>query len=409
MTMPGPASSSIGDLHDPTPFDFAPRTRIVFGTDIVDDLGQHVTNLGAKRAFIVTDEGLVAAGHVERAERCLRHRGVDVRRFDRVRENPTSADIDACRSAVGDDDVDVFIGLGGGSSIDVAKGCNFVFAGGGSIADFEGRGTARGTLRPMIAIPTTAGTGSEVQSFALVGDDATHRKMACGDVQAMPCLALLDPTLTVSQPRFVTACTGLDAIGHAVETAVTRVGTPVSRMYAVEAFRLLNENFPRVLATPNDLEARGAMLVGAAWAGMAIEHSMLGAAHSMANPLTAHDGIVHGQAVAMTLPVVVGYNGVDARARAGYAELVRVMRSDDIGRANPAGSDDVERLVARLRELLRIADISANLRDHGVTKASLPQRAHEAASQWTAQFNPRAIGEDDFGRLYEKAWAGEDA
>src|SRR5438128_933298 len=203
-------------------FDSYPRTRVVFGLHSVDRLGELARELEAGRILLVTDAGIEAAGHVERACQALNGAGLDVVVYDRARENPTTGDVDACLEVARSPGIDTFIGLGGGSSMDTAKGCNFLLPNGGRMQDYWGIGKAIRPMLPMIAVPTTAGTGSECQSFALIADETTHQKMACGDPQAAPRVALLDPMLTLSQPRPVTACTGLDAIAHALETAVTR-------------------------------------------------------------------------------------------------------------------------------------------------------------------------------------------
>src|SRR5690349_7218815 len=205
--------------------------------------------------------------------------------------------------------------------MDTAKGCNFLLSNGGEMKDYWGVGKATRPMLPLIAIPTTAGTGSECQSAALIADEHTHQKMACLDPKAAARIAVLDPRLTVSQPPRVTACSGIDAIAHAVETAVTKARTPLSLVFSREAFRLTLAGLPRVLKSPGDLEARGWMLLGAAWAGTAIENSMLGAAHSAANPLTAHYGTPHGQAVGLMLPHVVRFNAHDPTAAQAYAEM----------------------------------------------------------------------------------------
>ena len=181
--------------------------------------------------------------------------------------------------------------------MDTAKGCNFVLTNGGEMKDYWGVGKATKDMLPFIAVPTTAGTGSECQSFALISDDSTHMKMACGDRKALAKVALLDPELTISQPPSVTSCTGIDAIAHALEAAVTLKRNDFSARHSRMAFTLLTDNLQKVLLEPDDLDARGAVLLGASHAGAAIEQSMLGAAHSMANPLTANRGVVHGQAV----------------------------------------------------------------------------------------------------------------
>jgi alcohol dehydrogenase len=378
-------------------FDCFPRTRVVFDINGIDRLGELARELGAGRALLVTDAGLVAAGHVERARRALAQSGVDVAVYDRVRENPTTGDVDACVEVARSSGIDALIGLGGGSSMDTAKGCNFLLTNGGRMQDYWGVGKATRPMLPLIAVPTTAGTGSECQSYALIADETTHQKMACGDPKAAPRVALLDPTLTVSQPRPVTACTGLDAIAHALETAVTRRRNDLSLLYAREAFRLTISHLPRVLAQPDDLEARARMQLGAAYAGMAIELSMLGAAHAAANPLTAHFGIVHGQAVGMMLPHVARFNAEESAAREAYSELAR-----DAGLVEK-GTTPVDALVAHLQALLAAAGLPTSLADCGVTADAVPQLAAEAAAQWTAQFNPRSVTTADFEQLYHTA------
>lgn len=375
-------------------FELALRTRVVFGAGVVERLGALAAELGARAAFLVTDPGIVAAGHVARAESSLAEAGIEVRRFDAVRENPTTVDVGRCLSSLGDWPADLLVGMGGGSSIDVAKGCAFLLAGGGQMEDYWGRGKARGTLLPLIAVPTTAGTGSETQSFALIGQEVGHQKMACGDPQAAPRISLLDPTLTLTQPPSVTACTGLDALGHAVEAAVTRARTPASALFSCEAFRLVLHALPKVLADATDLGARGDMLLGAAYAGVAIEHSMLGAAHALANPLTAHFDVPHGQAVGMMLPRVVEYNAQDSETAGLYAAL-----------AHAAGLAGTDGLVVRLRELLALAGFPPSLAACGVDADAVPALADEAARQWTAGFNPRAIGPAELAAVLHETFS----
>lgn len=380
--------------------DFTLRTRIVFGLGVAENTGTLARELGAERAFLVTDQGIVAEGYAEHVEEVLVASDVEVKRFDAVRPNPTTADVEACLAAVGDFDVDLWIGLGGGSSIDVAKGCNLLRAGGGRMEDYWGIGKAKGTLLPLIAIPTTAGTGTEVQSFALICQEDTRQKMACGDPQAAPRIAILDPCLTVTKPRFLTAVSGLDTVGHAVETAVTRRRNPMSSLFSTESFRLAQSSLPKVLEDPADLTARGRMLRASAFGGLAIETSMLGAAHSMANPLTAHYKIPHGQAVGMMLPHVVRFNREVSGAAAAYAELARA--------AGLCGGDAdesvaVDALLARLGTLLEVARMPGSLAECGVPEDAIAALAEEAARQWTAQFNPRTVTVADFRELFAKA------
>ena len=208
------------------------------------------------------------------------------------------------------------------------------------------------------------------------------------------------PALTLSQPQHVTACSGIDAIAHAVETAVTRRRTPLSLIFSREAFRLAMAGLPRVLDTPGDVEARGWMLLGAALAGTAIENSMLGAAHSAANPLTARFGTPHGRAVGLMLPHIVRFNAHDPAAALTYAELAAtagLCTSTD----SPATAS--EKLAAHLESLLDLARLPRSLSDCGAHNGDLVRLANEAASQWTAQFNPRTISSGDFRRIYAEA------
>jgi alcohol dehydrogenase len=286
--------------------------------------------------------------------------------------------------------------------MDTAKGCNFLLTNGGEVKDYWGVGKAKKPMLPLIAIPTTAGTGSECQSAALIADEITHQKMACLDPKAAARIAILDPALTLSQPQRVTICTGIDAIAHAVETAVTTKRNPLSLMYSHEAFRLTATNFPLILNDPDDIDARGRMLLGAAFVGTAIENSMLGAAHSAANPLTAHYGIVHGQAVGMMLPHIVRFNGENPDAQNAYAKLA------ELGEITSARGNELRwfALINWIESILEIAQIPKSLNECGVERLQIPALASEASQQWTAGFNPRPITEENFQEIYETAFAG---
>lgn len=395
-----PSAETLPHFSLLAPFDHQPRTRLVFGVDSVERVGELARELRAKRVLVVTDPGIVAAGRVGRVEHLLQAAGLGVIVFDQVHENPTTGCVEKCLAVAKSAAIDTIVGLGGGSSMDTAKGCNFLLTNGGRMQDYWGVGKATMPMLPLIAIPTTAGTGSECQSFALIADEETHQKMACGDPKAAAKIAILDPSLTLSLPRRVTACTGIDAIAHAVETAVTRKRNPLSLMYSHEAFKLCVTNLPRVLENPSDLEARGRMLLGAAFGGMAIENSMLGAAHSAANPLTAHYGIVHGQAVGIMLPHVVRFNAQDPVSRQAYAELASAPEIACVSEGSDAA---VDALAARLETLLNRAGMPRSLVECGVKKPLIPTLAAEAARQWTAAFNPRKTDVEAFVELYESA------
>lgn len=278
--------------------------------------------------------------------------------------------------------------------MDTAKGINFLLSNGGQMRDYWGVGKAHLPMLPSVGIPTTAGTGSEAQSFALISDAQTHQKMACGDVKARFTRVLLDPNLLLTVPRSVAAVTGIDALSHALESYVCTRSNAVSRLFSREAWRLLAVHFPEVLADPNNLDAWGKMMVGANFAGMAIENAMLGAAHAAANPLTARLDIVHGQAVGVMLPHVVVCNWEVAGD--GYRELMNLA-----GIPGESASD----LADFLTGLCEKAGLKVNLSSLGVDESLLMPLAGEAAQQWTANFNPRAMNAGDFENLYRSAWS----
>ncbi len=379
-----------------TPFEFHVPTRLVFGAGTVQRLGTLARELGLARPLLVSDPGLEEAGHVDRALGLLRAAGLEVEVFDDFDVNPDAAMVERGVAFARTFRPNSVIGLGGGSSLDCAKGINLLLTNGGAMADYRGYGRTHKPLLPMIAVPTTAGTGSEAQSYAVIADAVTHMKMACGDPGLAFRVAVLDPELTLSQPPAVTAAGGFDAIAHAVETAVTKRRTAISALFSREAFRLLNANYERVIERPDDVGARGAMQLGAFYAGVAIEQSMLGAAHACANPLTARYGMTHGVALAILLPHVVRWN---AHADDGlYRDLVNGM---PLAAASGGAGN---RLADRLIEIGRSGGFPVDLRTTGVPEQDLSILAEAAATQWTGTFNPRPFGAREALEVYQCAY-----
>ncbi len=374
-------------------FEFRPGPRLVVGPGSLARLGELAAGLGARRALLASDPGIVAAGHTAAGVAALTEAGIETAVFSGFGENPTTAQVEAGTALAREFRPNLLVGLGGGSSMDAAKGINFLVSCGGRMQDYQGRGTATGPLLPSLAVPTTAGTGSETQSFALITDSSTGLKMACGDPRAAFRAVILDVELTLTQPAEVAALTGVDAVSHAVESLVSTAATPASRMLSRESWRLLAINLPRVLADGGDLAAREAVQLAAAWAGLAIENAMLGAAHSLANPLTAAHGVIHGQAVGLALPHVVRFNGpVCGGAYAGLLAAIGIE-------ARPVRAG--ERLAAWLDELLAAAGLARSLAGLGITAPDMPALATAAAAQWTARFNPRPVTAADLASLYE--------
>lgn len=385
----------------PVPFDWSPRTRVVFGNQTVNRLGELAGSLAARRVLVVSDPGIVAAGHVDRGIDSLRRASLEVVLFDGARENPTTDHVARGVEVARDFRPDLIVGLGGGSSMDCAKGVNLLHSCGGQIADYWGVDKATGPLLPLIGVPTTAGTGSEMQSFALISDAQTHVKMACGDYRASCAIAVLDPELTLTQPPQVTALTGIDALSHAVETWVSRPRNPVSMMASEQAWQLLTENIGRVLDDPTDLVARGGMQLGAAWAGLAIENSMLGVAHALANPLTARYGTPHGQAIGAVLPAAIRFNGREFGD--WYLRLARVLPPEY--RREPLSSAEAPEVIADfVGNVVKLAGLAATVSQCGAAREHLVELAGAASKQWTAKFNPRAVSADEMLEIYENAF-----
>ena len=385
---------------EPLPaFDFQPQTRVIFGAGCLERVGELSRELKGNRIFLVTDKGLKDAGHEDRCLESLQAAGLDVTVYDDVHSNPTTEDVGQALETARAADVNLIVGLGGGSSMDCAKGANFLLTNGGRIEDYWGIGKAAKPMLPMIAIPTTAGTGSEAQSFALIAKTDTHMKMACGDKKAACRIAILDPELTVTMPASVTAATGIDAVSHAIETYVTKPRNPISQLFGKRAWRMLSQGFPRVLKDPNSIEDRGAMLLGAHLAGAAIENSMLGATHALANPLSAHYDMTHGIAIGIMLPHVIRYNSETVSDL--YDELALEA---GLGSSSDENSSDL--LADFVRWMVAESGSPTSLSECNVDPNLFDQMSQEAAAQWTGNFNPRPVDADSLKELYECATDG---
>lgn len=366
------------------------KQQVIYGDNTIERLGELTRSLGGSRVLVTTDPGIEKAGILARAVSALQSEGIATYVYASVTPNPTTEDVEAAVTvAKTNSPIDLIIGLGGGSSMDCAKGANFLLTNGGKMTDYWGTNKATAPMLPSIGIPTTIGTGSEAQSYALISQPETHIKMACGDKKARFGSVILDPTLTKTLTGSIAAITAIDAVAHAVESFVSTRHNPMSRMFARHAWELLNTNFEACLVEQPSAVARSKMLFGAYLAGLAIENSMLGAAHACANPLTARYDIIHGVAVALMLPHVIRFNS--SVAGEAYRELY------------PEGD-----LADRITALKQIGNLPNRLRDYPVQytigTADLPTLAKEAATQWTAQFNPRPVNVSDFMKLYEQVY-----
>jgi alcohol dehydrogenase len=363
------------------PFDFRPRTRIIFGSGEFSRLGEIARELGGTRCLLVADQGMVNARYAQEAVRSLKARRMEVFAFHDFVTNPTARNAEAGAHYASTFNVDLIVGLGGGSSLDCAKAINLLITSGGKMKDYWGYGKAKQPLHPMLAIPATAGPGSEAQTHATLVDEETKTRRSVGDARMIYRTAILDPRLTLTQPAAVTAASGFDAIAHAIETLVSTRRNAASECFSREAWRLLDANFERVLKEPEDETSRGNMLIAAHFAGLAAENAMLGAAHACAEPLTVHYGLAHGAALSLVLPRVIEW----------CAEAL----PRDIADAG---------IPQRLRDLARRAQLPLSLRDAHVPEGSLPRLADEAAAQWTGKFSPRKFDAEAALEIYRAAY-----
>ena len=357
-------------------------SHVLFGAGRIAEIGELVRELGGRRVLLVSDPGIRAVGHEDAALEALVGALLEPFVFDELEENPTTKHIDLGVEVARRCDVDFIVGLGGGSSMDCAKGINLLLTNGGRMEDYWGFNKVSRPTLASIGVPCTAGTGSESQSFALIAQEETPLKMACGDEKLRFLATILDPGLAVTAPADVRAVAGFDALAHALESHVTRSRNPWSQAFAREAWRLLVGAYPKLLDGELDLGVWSDMLMGSHLAGAAIETSMLGAGHALANPLSALYNTTHGVAVALVLPSIVRLNLPVVGDL--YAELM--------------GETDLAAFLEGLRER---AGLPSSLADAGIADADLDGLTHLAKEQWTLQHNPQPLSKAQIRQAYE--------
>ena len=378
---PGPGTEiNTGSLSEPNWEADIGSVRVLFGADRMTEAAELVQKLAGRRVLVVSDPGIHRAGHLERLESVLEAAGLEAFTFTDVDENPDTRQVDLGTAFARQHRPDCVIALGGGS---------------GRMSDYWGFGLVDKPLLPAIGIPTTAGTGSEAQSYALITQTKTHRKMACGDPSARFRFVVLDPALLASVPAEVAAANGMDALSHALESSVSTAANPVSRMLAYRAWSLLQKNLISSLEAAASTATRSRVQLAAHLAGAAIEQSMLGAAHACANPLTARFQIPHGQAVALMLPAVMRFNTPQAAGVYRYLAEAAGLGS---------GPQATEALIARIEEMRRRAGLAGRLAERDVPRSVIPELAAAAAEEWTARFNPRPVDQHDLETIYEAAY-----
>ena len=376
-----------------TPFVFNTTPSIRMGAGEIENLGNISSAICSGCALIVTDAGMVRTGIVARAEAILQRAGVVVRTYaDVVADPPEAVVMDAVNMAKG---CGLVIGIGGGSSLDVAKLAALLAGNVGTLAGAYGLNKATGPRLPLIVIPTTAGTGSEVTPIAIVTTGASE-KMGVVSPLIIPDIALLDPELTYDLPAHVTAATGIDAMVHAIEAyaSVSPNNNPVSRALAIEALRLIGGALERAVTAPRDCAARADMLLGSLLAGQAFANSPVAAVHALAYPIGGHFKVPHGLSNALVLPHVLRFN--TQTHPDDYAALAP--------HAFAGGPATAEALIDGLVALSKACGLPQTLRDVGIGAADLPRLTADAMNQTRLLVNnPRPVCYADALAIYEAA------
>ena len=421
----------------PDYFEFSLPTRVIYGVGVIDNLNDAVAHYGSRRALLVTDAVLVQTGLVERVKAGFARTAIDIAAvYDQVPPNSTIKTVEDCAALGRAQHCDLIIGLGGGSVLDTAKVANILMIKGGQVAEHMGAyllGQTR--LLPLLLIPTTAGTGSEVTKVAVIADPDHDVKLPFAETQFLPDLALLDPEVTRSMPPKLTAMTGMDALTHAIEAYVDKEWSPASDGLALQAIRLIRDYLLRACAQPNDVQARGAMLAASCLAGIAFSHSMVGMVHGVSHALGGVYHIPHGLANALVLPEVMDYN-LDSRLdryadiaealgvafpRPGAA-LENLLRYSPLRFAAPlarplAGMDRWFRrkaakasitYIRRLnQQLAHLTGMPLNLRDAGIQDglAKLDQVVETAMADGAMLYNPREPERDAVRRIVQTLYA----
>lgn len=376
-------------------FEFQLPTRIVFGFGASEGVGQEAAALAAKHALVVTDPGVIAAGIVDLIAARLQAEGVDHVVFSDVSSNPRDVEVEAGVAVARENGCDVLVAVGGGSAIDCAKAIGTLLTNGGRVQDFEGLGKLVQPITPLIAIPTTHGTGSEVTFWYVITDSAKKRKVDAGSPLMAARVALVDPELTVSLPPSLTAATGLDALTHAIEAYTGMPNEPLTDSLALTAVGLIGRSLRKAYANGQNRQARYDVTLASLLAGVAFANSDVGAVHCISETLGGFYDIPHGVANAVYLPIVAQYNLLAEPERS--ARLADAL-ADGIGGPTPGG--DGERLVAMLERLnsdLSIPSASAI----GVKDADIPRLAELCTTNVSIESNARPINAEGFCRLLE--------
>lgn len=367
-----------------------PTAHLDFGVSAVDLLPDAVAGLGHARAFVVTDRGLRRTGIVDRVVSLLEKASVQTEVFDGVEPNPSTATIDRAAGQVRGFGAAVVVALGGGSALDAAKGIALLATNDGIVADFDYRSSPSHTGLPIVAVPTTAGTGAETNGFGVIEDRAAHCKVYIGHSSVKPRHVILDPELTIGLPPLATAATGMDALVHGIESLASRGASPVSVAYATQAVALVADSLATAVADGSDLEARARLQMGSYLAGLALSLSGLGLVHGIAHAITNHCGAAHGLALTAVLDEVMG-RSLDA-ATGPYGAVATAM---GVGSRATTPVELARAAIDAVRDLAANVGARTPLRQLGVDRDAVPGIARGALADVVSSNHPRHLSQDE--------------
>lgn len=378
-------------------FSFSVPQEIIVGKGSLARLPEAAEKLGGKHGFIISGPHLNKMGIVASCSESLENAGIKVDAYTETEGNPSVETVEKAAAAFCKSGADFIIALGGGSPMDVAKAVGVVARYGGSITEYESGGRVPGDIIPLIAIPTTAGTGSEVTAFSVITDHSRNYKLTVFSYKLIPAYAILDPELLTTAPVSVAAACGIDAMVHALEAYISKDASPFSDAMAEKALELIGKNIRRYVADRTDIEAAEAMITGSLFAGIAFSWARLGDVHAMSHPVSAYFDVPHGVANAILLPTIVEYNAL--------ADCGKYLKLFNYISLTPASEAEFEpfMLVDLLTELNEQLGIPGSLGEVGVTADKFDAMADDAMKSGNIAVNPRSTTKKDVLSLYEKA------
>lgn len=379
-------------------FTFSVPQNIIVGKGSLAKLPEVAEKLGGKKAFIISGPHLNKMGIVKSCQDAMKEKGIESSSFTETEGNPSVETVDKAAAAFKESGADFIVALGGGSPMDVAKAVGVVAKYGGSITEYEGADKVLGDIIPLIAVPTTAGTGSEVTAFSVITDHSRDYKLTVFSYKLIPSYAILDAQLLTTAPASVAAACGIDAMVHALEAYISTAASPFSDAMAEKALELIGANIRSYVANRGDIAAAESMLVGSLFAGIAFSWARLGDVHAMSHPVSAYFNVPHGVANAILLPTIVEYNMLADKGK--YFKIYNYIA------ALPVAPDEFtpDMLVDEILELNEALGIPAGLSEAGVTKDKFDAMADDAMKSGNIAVNPRSTTKEDILALYEKAF-----